>query len=256
MKKAIIIISVLSGMTAAYAQSHGNGGTFRKTVEYSRAPFIQTMSDGSREYAHNIYSKNDDTRILMGDRNADAEFIIELSAVGSYGFRLDMDTTAGKYTLETKRITNKHEVERILDEQYPIPAFTTREYDTMTASYKASVKRRTQETAALRRQKAPALYNIRTVTAAISDSLARAVYHALKSAIGDFRGVGHPDPGAGDEAVNFRVVAGDELWWLEYFRPAGGIERLAGICKQLTWDIEDGCLDEAKYYKLLTGFHL
>lgn len=105
---------------------------------------------------------------------------------------------------------------------------------------------------AKRQEESAKLYEVKTVSFPIADSLARKLYAnvfiALVTVPSEIKGQGVRD----GISVTFRCVVDDQVWTLKYHEPdEGDFLKLTDVSTQMVKDAEAGNFDTAKYLEML-----
>lgn len=214
-----------------------------KTIEDNFA------KDTSAFKGYNFDSKTPTERLFFGDYNAPFEFYVTPSFEGAYGFRIFRNPVNFSWMFEMKRVLNWDEVDKKIQQEFPHQIIQV----ALSQGLDGEAWRQMNRTIwAKQAEESAKLYEVKTVSFPIADSLARKLYAnvfiALATAPPEIKGQGVRD----GILVTFRCVVDDQVWTLNYHEPdEGDFLKLTDICTQMVNDAEAGNFDTAKYLEML-----
>lgn len=214
-----------------------------KTIEHN---FVKSTPT---EKVYNLGSKSQLEKRFFGDVNAPVEFFAVPSFDGAYGLRIFQDPLTNAWIFESKRVLNWKEVDSKINQEYPYPIIQVALSQGLGEEEWRQMNRAIFDK---RQEESAKLYQIKTVSFPIYDSLATKLYAqifiALANSPKEVKG-GIVKDGT---FTTFRCVNGDEMWTLKYHQPdEGDFLKLTNICTRMIEDASSGTFDAQKYLKLL-----
>lgn len=198
---------------------------------------------------YNLNRKTPTERLFFGDFNSPFEFYVAPSFEGAYGFRIFRNPANQSWVFEMKRVLNWEDVDKKIQQEFPTQIIQV----ALTQGLDGEAWRQMNRTIWVKQAEESArLYEVKTVSFPISDSLARQLYAkvfiALVTSPAEIKGQGIRD----GISVTFRCVVDDQLWTLKYHEPdEGDFLKLTNTCTEMVKDAEVGNFDTAKYLEML-----
>lgn len=252
MKKTILIIlGLMLWNLSAFAQLPQGKREIWQVVRATKNIESNFAKDTSAIKGYNFDSKTPTERLFFGDYNAPFEFYVTPSFEGAYGFRIFRNPVNFSWMFEMKRVLNWDEVQKKIQQEFPDQIIQV----ALSQGLDGEAWRQMNRTIwAKQAEESAKLYEVKTVSFPIADSLARKLYAnvfiALATAPLEIKGQGVSD----GISVTFRCVVDDQVWTLNYHEPdEGDFLKLTDICTQMVKDAEAGNFDTAKYLAMLNN---
>lgn len=207
------------------------------------------VKDSWADKENNLNSKTPTERLFFGDSNSPFEFYVAPSFEGAYGFRVFRNPANNFWIFEMKRILNWEDVDKKIQQEFPTQIIQV----ALAQGLDGEAWRQMNQTIwAKQKEESAKLYEVKTVSFPINDSLARQLYAkvfiALATSPAEIKGQGVRD----GISVTFRCVVDDQVWTLKYHEPDDGdFLKLTNICTEMVKNAEEGNFDTAKYLEML-----
>ena len=254
MKKWLLSCLIMAGGASAVAESAvSEGRIFLKRVENNYANNVRIrFENGTTGRYYNFNSKSTKERLFFGDFNAPVEYYYdpssEASPDGPLGLRIYPDSV-GQYVLEVKRFLNFRDVNRVVEDEFPIISIPWEV--SLSAEQEDSVKRRNRTIRAQQVEAKTKRYRVGSETVSIDSTLFESLHKAVVRVIDGYRSDGDLAIVLDGYAATLWAVVDYDVWTLNVHCPTGAMEQLSDLFRQMIVDVEAGTFDEAKYIEAL-----